>query len=194
MKVHGYLALCISTALIIAGCGSDGPTEPGSTSSNSSPGGSASPVAELIGTWERVTTCAEVVTIFEEAGLDKWIAETVVGNSFVPSVRKVSQLDDPSDPCRGSVTREHSHFFTESGEFGSLDWMGEQVDDGTFEITDDNTLVVSKEFPEPVTFNYEISGDSIMFEPVVPECAPDCFEAAWSVIVAYPGKAWHRVD
>jgi hypothetical protein len=52
---------------------------------------------------------------------------------------------------------------------------------------------VSKEFPD-VTFHYAIEGDGITFEPVIPECSPDCFEAAWSVSVAYPGETWRRVD
>lgn len=195
LKAQGRcLVICISFAVIAAGCGSDGSVESGSTSPSPSPEETVSAVAELVGTWERVTNCPEVVKILEEADLDPWIAESVVGNSFVPGVKKVSQLDDPSDPCKGSVSREHSHFFTEGGEFGSLDWRGERVDDGSYEIIDDHTFVVSKEFPAPVMFNYEITGDTIMFEPVVPDCAPDCFEAAWSVIVAYPGKAWRRVQ
>lgn len=76
---------------------------------------------------------------------------------------------------------------------GSLDWNGEPVDDGTYEIIDDHTFVVSKEFPD-VTFNYAIEGDTIMFDPVIPECAPTCFEAPWSVSVAYPGETWERVS
>jgi hypothetical protein len=51
----------------------------------------------------------------------------------------------------------------------------------------------SKEFPD-VTFDYRIDGDTISFEPVIPECSSDRFEAAWSVSVAYPGETWHRVE
>jgi hypothetical protein len=57
---------------------------------------------------------------------------------------------------------------------------------------DEGSFVVSKEFPD-VTFHYAIDGDSITFEPVMPECSPECFEAAWSVSVAFPGHAWRRV-
>ena len=67
----------------------------------------------------------------------------------------------------------HSHFFTAEGQFGSRDQDGAQVDDGTYRIVDEGTFVVSKEFPD-VTFHYEIEGDSITFEPVIPECSPDC--------------------
>jgi hypothetical protein len=43
----------------------------------------------------------------------------------------LEQLEKKDDPCEGAVPREHSHFFTGFGTFGSLDWRGEQVDDAT---------------------------------------------------------------
>jgi hypothetical protein len=132
------------------------------------------------------------VQAFKQAGLGKFAPDAIAGNGFVPGVTSADQLADPSNPCEGSVPREHSHFFTEDGSFGSRDWNGEQVDDGTYEIIDDNTFVISKEFPD-VTFNYRIQGDTIMFDPVIPDCSPGCFEAQWSVAVAYPGKTWERV-
>ena len=68
------------------------------------------------------------------------------------------------------------------------------MDDGTYEITDENTFVVSKEFPD-VTFHFDVRGDTITFDPVIPNCAPQgCFEAVWSVLVAYPGHEWHWVE
>jgi hypothetical protein len=44
-----------------------------------------------------------------------------------------------------------------------------------------------------VTFHYVITGDTIAFTPVIPDCAPTCAEAGWSVAVAYPGYTWSRV-
>jgi hypothetical protein len=159
-------------------------------------------VEPLVGTWERETRCQEVVSALERAGLENWVLEFVAGNGFIPApaesgeIRAVTdpnEIADPSDPCKGAVPRVHSHFFTPGGEFGSLDWNGDQVDDGTYEILDDHTFVISKEFPD-VTFNYSIQDDTITFDPVIPECAPGCFEAAWSVSVAYPGETWDRVS
>ena len=115
------------------------------------------------------------------------------GNGFVPGVRTADQIDDPAHPCAGAVPRRHSHFFTDDGLFGSLDWNGEQVDDGTYQVVDEDTFVVSKEFPD-VTFNFSVRGDTITFDPVIPDCSPGCFEAAWSVTVAHPGEEWHRVS
>lgn len=172
---------------VTVGCGSNG--SPTSTSKPTDD----SAVEPLVGEWERVTSCAELVQAFKHSGLGKYAAETVVGNGFVPGVTSADQLADRSDPCKGSVPRKHSHFFTEDGEFGSLDWNGEQVDEGTYRIIDDDTFVISKEFPD-VTFNYQIDGDTIMFDPVIPDCSPECFEAQWSVSVAYPGEKWKRAE
>jgi hypothetical protein len=64
--------------------------------------------------------------------------------------------------------------------------------DGTYDVVDENTFLVSKEVPD-VTFNFTVQGDSITFEPVIP-LPPDCFKAAWSVAVAYPAEEWRRVS
>jgi hypothetical protein len=160
-------------------------------------------VEPLVGTWERETRCQEMVAALERAGLENWVLEFVAGNGFIPTdaapgeipaITDPDQIADPAHPCRGAVPRVHSHFFTPDGEFGSLDWNGDPVDGGTFEIIDDHTYAISKEFPEDVTFTYTIRGDTLMFDPVIPDCAPECFEAAWSVVVAYPGKTWKRVS
>jgi hypothetical protein len=42
------------------------------------------------------------------------------------------------------VPREYSHFFTDEGRFGSLDWNAEQVDDPTYEIVDEDTFVIGR--------------------------------------------------
>jgi hypothetical protein len=146
----------------------------------------------LVGVWERETHCEELVSALTDAGLDRWVLESVAGNGFVPGVTTPDQIADPANPCDGAVPRVHSHFFDPHGVFVSLDWTGAPVDDGMYEVIDEGTFVVSKEFPD-VTFHYTIDGTSIRFEPVIPDCSPDCFEAAWSVSVAYPGESWELV-
>jgi hypothetical protein len=145
----------------------------------------------LVGEWQRMTTCAELVTALEQAGLEKLALESVTGNGFVPGVTTPDELANPARPCKGAVPRKHSHFFTADGKFGSRDWNGEQVDDGNYEVVDHGTFVVSKEFPD-VTFHYRIDGDTITFEPEIPDgCST--FRCLWSIAVAYPGKTWRRV-
>lgn len=189
------MATLVVVTLLAAACSSD-TSGSAATEATEEPTSSVEvetpKVPNLVGTWERETHCEELVSALNEAGIDKWVLEAVAGNGFIPGVRRADQIADPAHPCKGAVPREHSHFFTESGLFGSLNWNGDQVDDGTYEIVDD-TFVVSKEFPD-VTFNYTIKGDTITFDPVVPDCAPRCFEAAWSISVAYPGEKWYRVS
>src|SRR5262245_61076867 len=191
------LMIVVVAAMLVAAC-SDTPEGAPAGSSGGSAGGVSrsspgSPTIEsgIVGTWEREIRCEELVTVLTDAGLEQWVLDLVAGNGFVPGVTTPDEIANPAEPCDGAVPRTHSHVFTEDGLFGSLDWNGEQVDDGTYEVVGDDTLVVSKEFPD-VTFHFAIDGDTITFDPVIPECAPECFEAAWSVSVAYPGAVWHR--
>jgi hypothetical protein len=151
----------------------------------------ASPQPRLVGTWRRLTTCRELVTALTKAGLKKWVLESVAGNGFIPGVTRPDQIVDPAHPCKGSVPRKHSHFFTKTRKFGSLDWRGRPVDDGTYRLVNPRTFVIFKEFPK-VTFHYRIREQRIMFAPVINKgCAS--FRCAWAISMAYPGESWRRV-
>jgi hypothetical protein len=190
----GRLLLTSSLILIVAACGgADGKrgAAPATSAATTTTAASASP---LVGEWRRTQRCEEVLEILTKAGFKMQVAlATIAENGFLPGVSSADQIDDPKHPCNGAVPQEHSHFFTADGKFGSKDAQGDQVDDGTYKILDDRTFVVSKEFPD-ITFHYRITGDTIRFDPVVPACAPSCFEAVWSVMVAFPGKTWERVS
>lgn len=152
---------------------------------------SATSQPALVGTWRRVTTCSELVKSLTSAGLKKFVLESVAGNGFIPGVTRPDQIADPANPCKGAVTRKHSHFFTKDKKFGSLDWKGEPVDDGTYRLVNNRTFVISKEFPN-VTFHFRIRGKTITFAPVLARgCAT--FRCAWAISMAYPGKSWQRV-
>jgi hypothetical protein len=147
--------------------------------------------APLIGTWRRGTTCAELASALTNARLQKFVLEFVAGNGFIPSVTSPDQIAAPAKPCAGAVPRQHSHFFTRNGAFGSRDWHGQQVDDGRYRIVNSSTVVISKEFPK-VTFRYRIRGRTIAFTPVIPKgCST--FRCGWAISMAYPGKTWQRV-
>lgn len=151
------------------------------------PSSSATPeVSPLVGEWKRVTKCHELVRLLEANGLGERAPQAIEGNGWVGGT--LEQLARKDDPCEGAVSREHSHFFTEFGTFGSLDWRGEQVDAGTYEIVDDRTFTIGD-----ATFHFDIEGDTIRFEPVLPdECAG--FDCVWMLAVASPGHDWKRVD
>ena len=152
---------------------------------------SSQAAASLVGTWARTTTCAELTSAFRSAGMSKFVNEMVAGNGFVPGVESPDELRDPARPCLGAVARKHSHFFLKNGEFGSLDWNGEPVDDGRYRVSKPGTVTIFKEFPK-VSFRYQIRGKAISFTPLVPKGC-QTFRCAWAISVAYPGKTWKRV-
>ena len=148
-----------------------------------------------------MTTCSDLVRRLEAAGFHEMALESAAGNGFIPGVTSVEDIADPSHPCRGAIPRRHSHFFTSDGLFGSRDWNGAQVDDGTYELIGHDTLVMPYRFedgpPIDVTFHYRIAGQTVRFEPALPaDCSTSrCREAAgWSIAVALEGKSWRRVD
>ena len=152
---------------------------------------SPTPQSALVGEWARETRCEEIVERLTEAGLEASVLDNAA--AFVPGASSGADIKDPAAPCDGAVPVRHSHFFTVDGLFGSRDQDGNQVDDGRYRVTDDATFVVSKEFPD-VTFRFSVDGGTIKFEPVMPACAPECFEATWAVTVAYEGLPWTRVS
>jgi hypothetical protein len=190
----GPLILVASLTLLAAGCGRADDNSGTASATSAATTTTAAVASPLVGEWRRIQTCEEVLELLTKAGLNKQVAlENIAGNSFLPGVSSPDQIADPKHPCKGAVPQAHSHFFTADGKFGSKDHQGDQVDDGTYKIVDDGTFVVSKEFPD-VTFHFRVTGDTIRFDPVVPSCAPSCFEAVWSVMVAFPGKTWERVS
>ncbi len=152
---------------------------------------SSQSAGSLVGTWARTTTCAELTSAFRSAGITKLVNEMVVGNGFIPGVRSPEQLRDPARPCLGAVSRRHSHFFLKNGEFGSLDWNGDQVDDGRYRVSKPGTVTILKEFPK-VSFRYQIRGKEIKLTPLIPKGC-QTFRCAWAISVAYPAKTWKRV-
>lgn len=189
------MVIMLAGAALLASCTADEPGAIGQSSgaaSTTSPAGNPSPTPDspaIVGEWHRLQTCSELEQAMTSAGLDQALLEAIAGDGWIPGVTSVDQIADPVDPCRGAIAREHSHFFTADGRFGSRDATGQQVDDGRYELIGNDTVVISD-----VTFHYLITGgDTIAFSPVIPDCAPACFEAGWSVAVAYPGYNWERV-
>jgi hypothetical protein len=148
----------------------------------------------LVGRWERVTTCQELVSALTKASLRKTAPAMLAGNGFVPGTPK--QLAAKADICKGAVPRRHSHFFTGSGQFGSVDYNGRQVDDGMYRVLNARTVRINDG-----TFHFSIKGRELRLEPVISAAArrkalaqPLQFSAAgWQVSVAFPGHAWKRV-
>jgi hypothetical protein len=88
-------------------------------------------------------------------------------------------------------------FFNAQGQFGSLDWLGGRVDDGTYTIINERTFRIG-----PVHFRFRIvNNNTLMLTPVLTKTMirqalahPAKFSPAyWAVSVAYPGHTWKRV-
>jgi hypothetical protein len=195
-----------AAATVTAGCSSNSATSPpaGTSHSPTAAASASSAAAGLAGEWERVTTCQELVSELDKAGLaplapNAWSGQTSSTglSSFAPGSPKPTK----ARPCTGALSREHSHFFSQSGQFGSLDWLGGQVDNGPYRIINDNTVYIGSP-PIAAAFHYRIvHGDTLMLSPVLTKAMlrqalahPDQFSAAfWAVTVAYAGYTWKRV-
>ncbi len=152
----------------------------------------------------RVVTCQELVSELGKAGLGPlapyaWLGQT--SSTGQSSFASGSPKPTKAHPCTGALKREHSHFFNQSGQFGSLDWLGGQVDNGPYRIINHNTAHIGSP-PAGATFRYRIlHGDTLMLSPVLTKAMirkalahPQKFSAAyWAVSVAYAGYSWRRV-
>ena len=155
---------------------------------------SAARANALVGRWERVTTCQELVSALTKAGLRTTAPAMLAGNGLVTGTPR--QLARKANICKDAVPRRHSHFFTAMGQFGSIDYNGKQVDDGTYRLLDSRTVRINDG-----TFHFRVSGPELRLEPVISAAArrkalaqPLQFSTAgWQVAVAFPGHAWKRV-
>jgi hypothetical protein len=84
-------------------------------------------------------SCQRIVDMFHDAGMEGQILSNIVDHGLLPGVTDVTRIGDPPNPCAGTVEQEHSHFFTADGAFGSLDFNGQQVDDGSWTLVDADT-------------------------------------------------------
>ena len=206
--MRSTLAVLLLVAASTVGCASSSPagssrtpdTSPASAASSASSSTTTPPVVALVGRWQRTTSCPELVKDLEQFGLGPlapyaWLGQT--SSTGQGSYAAGSPKPTRANPCKGALTRRHAHFFNQSGQFGSLDWLDGQVDDGSYRIVNANTLRIGH-----VAFHYSIKGgDTLSLAPVLSQsmirqalAQPQKFsDAGWAVSVAYPGQTWKRV-
>lgn len=139
----------------------------------------------LVGEWVGIHNCEAIVEALSSAGFESVVLDIVTGNGLVPGADSPDDLADPSKPCQEAIPREHGHFFTADGQFGSRDWNGDQVDDGTYEIVDDDSVII-----EGVELGYSIEGDELTLESIPEGCVDD--ECIYSIMLSLPGDTMHR--
>ena len=189
-------ALIVAAAMLLTACTSTAPgvTAPPSPSAVATsappptPRPTPSPAHPIVGEWHADHVCADIVRLLTYVGLEESIAENVVGNGLIPGVEDPADLADPADPCAGAVPRDHAHFFTAAGDFGSLDWTRERVDGERYTVDADSVTIGR------ATFSYRIEGDQLFLEADVPDCNTTAcgFDEQWMTMVALEGTPWVR--
>jgi hypothetical protein len=185
-------------SMVIAACSGSAASAPiASPTTAASPSAEASvsaapSQASIVGEWVGVHDCERIVAMLRGAKLEEFLPDAVYGNGLVAGDPQASALADPKYPCEGAVQRKHSHFFTASGEFGSKDFNGQRVDDGTYTLDGEDGLVINGS-----RFKYKIHGDELSVDPEpvdISSCTTrECrFPATWVLMVAMPGMTWKR--
>jgi hypothetical protein len=160
----------------------------------------------LEGTWRRERTCAEYVSEMRQAGLADMISshqELVHSDEFGGAGDSAKSSKDPNDLCAGVNGRlAHDHVFYKDGRFASVNENGEFVDEDTYKLPNDHTIVFpgsgSKSFPRVTAhFRFSDDRDTVTFDLVLPdmdECSQHCRGTyEWAVSVFYEGLPWKRV-
>jgi hypothetical protein len=151
------------------------------------------PAALIVGRWQQSHTCDELVDALNALGLGA-LAPGVVGDYFPNQTPE--ELAAKPDICSGALPQLHSHFYTASGFFGSLDQFQNQVDDGTYVIVDSNTFMIGDS-----TFDYLVRGATLALTPIITAKQPreslrhplEFTTAGWMVAVSYPGTKRNHV-
>jgi len=184
-------------SVVAAACSSESNATP--PAGQTVPPSPASPVAPatpaLAGRWEQARHCRDLVKSLDQLGLGT-TAPAAVGD-FFPNV-PAQQLANKPAICSGAKPSPHSHFFTSTGQFGSLDQALSQVDNGHYALVNANTVQINGS-----KFHYTITGgNTLALDPVITSAMrakalsdPLKFSTAvWMVTVAYPGTTWTRVS
>jgi hypothetical protein len=150
--------------------------------------------AAIVGVWQGVHECEGIAEALGAAGFDEAvILENIVGNGLLPGVESPDEVSDITTACEEATPLEHSHEFTADGQFFSYDQDGEEVDFGTYELIDDDTLSIGAPDRPGMEFDFTIEGDHLTLVPQVPAGCLE-FECQWAVMVAMPWSGMDRVE
>lgn len=150
----------------------------------------------IVGYWHRAQTCEEMRSAFEAAGLAEshtgWLQGNFYGGEEGPA---------QGDPCAGAQgPLEHSHWFTETGGFGSQDEAGEDVDGGDYALVDADTLSFPSHSAEfgyagDILVDFTVDGGVATFRVDLPDpCDAPCRDAhAWA-LSAFASGPWSTGD
>jgi hypothetical protein len=195
--IRSGLAVSLAAlALLLSGCaratGTTATTSPPDAEDVSPSASAASITSEIVGYWHRAQTCEELAPAFEAAGLTLshrgWLQGNFYGGAEGPAT---------GDICASAEgPLEHSHWFTEAGEFGSHDQTGQEVDSGDYTLVDADTLSFPSHstefaFAGEILVDFAINDGMATFHVNIPEsCDPACQDAhAWA-LSAFASGPW----
>jgi hypothetical protein len=199
-RTQGWRSATLVVAIgVLAACGGASgasPTIGDTASSDTAQTEATASETTLVGLWMQVHTCEQLVAGLEGTGLGL-LAPATVGDYFPDATPE--ELAAKDDLCSGARPQRHFHFFTEAGQFGSLDQHRQQVDDGPYAVEGDTLHIGDETWGG--TWTFEISGNQLTLTPVIDDeqieaALADPFgfsPAGWMVAVAYPGTTWKRV-
>lgn len=197
----------IAAVALLAACGTS--TTPSATVPLASPvaiSPTASPPATqasqpttlghaIVGVWQGEHDCQGIADTMTAAGFDtSVILENIVGNGLVPGVDDPATFTDLAAACEEAVALDHSHEFTADGRFFSYDENGEEVDFGTYQLVDEDTLAIGPPGRPGVNFDFALEGDHLTLEPTDVPTGCQEFVCQWSVMVAMPWSGMDRVE
>ena len=201
---HSRKRLAVSLAAVVvllSGCAgtadqSTPSSPPASTAGTDHPTTAPSISSEIVGYWHRAQSCADLLEAFEVAGLAQshraWLQGNFYGGAEGP---------DSGDLCAGAEgPLEHSHWFTKTGEFGSHDETGKQVDNGDFSLVDHDTLSFPSHstgsgYTDDILVDFTVEDGVATFHVKMPDsCDAPCQEAhAWA-LSAFASGPWATGD
>jgi hypothetical protein len=191
--------LWVALSVVLAACSSSTAPSPSPSSTAAARSVAASvvpsePASAIVGVWQGTHDCEGIAKALTEAGFHETaVIEDIVGNGLIPGVTSPDEVSDVREACDEATALKHSHEFTADGEFFSYDQDGNEVDFGTYELVDDDTLVIGAPDRPDVTFDFAIHRDHLTLEPDLPAgCLK--FECQWAIMVAMPWSGMDRVE
>lgn len=204
-RTRGFLAASFAgVALVLSACtaATGAPDDratpsPANGAENVTPSASERPIdSAILGYWHRAQSCEELLSAFEAASLHESHRGWLQGNFFAGAEGPTT-----GDACAGAKgPLEHSHWFTETGEFGSHDENRQQVDTGDYELMDADTLSFPSHSAEfgyagDIVVDFTVDEGTATFRVNIPDsCDSTCQNAhAWA-LSAFASGPWTAGD
>jgi len=147
----------------------------------------------ILGSWQSEYICQDLVHAYEQAGVGRFAPRALGELNMLKGA-----ADRPAgDPhlCQGARRIQRTHVFEPNGAV--LNYQGSAVVDECtcFTLVGDHTFVnlADPGYPD-ISLSYEISGDMLTFDVMVPHpCGPRCEDQVQTVVGQYAVGPWHRV-